>query len=450
MARAHATLLCLLAISLVAAGGGVESASDDGIIVNRNQQKGTITVIVPTEQGRLDWDDVSRGLALAGRFNEKALLSEANEHPLDLADPLSRLSLRTLSAAMPDVKLRVIENPSRGGLALKIRIERTAARRKVRHVKAMVRRPFAGRDEGFGLRVDEDWERCAAGRPLVILVHGYAGDHKSLAGLREELAGRGFPCGSFAYPNDGPLADSAELLATELTQFREEHGERPIVFVAHSMGGLVVRDVIENDDYGPFPVRRLIMICPPNHGSPWARLPGGLECFEYWRDDERESYFTAFTSSIADGLNEARHDLKPGSPFLRQINARPRNPSVHYTIMLGTAAPFTKGDVTAWREQATAALSESRAGRFVMPRVEELFDELKHVADGSGDGVVSVESGQLEGVADVVALPMSHGTVTGDEWTSPIQRRLLEEIINRLEPAAREQVSPIVGVGKFP
>lgn len=84
----------------------------------------------------------------------------------------------------------------------------------------------------------------------------------------------------FEYPNDGPVADAAGLLARELQALRDSGLERVDV-VAHSMGGLVARDALTRKAYYAgdgtggrrYPaLDRLILIGTPNHGSPLAVL----------------------------------------------------------------------------------------------------------------------------------------------------------------------------------
>ncbi|MGH7129920.1 MAG: esterase/lipase family protein, partial [Planctomycetaceae bacterium] len=338
-------------------------------------------------------------------------------------------------AAAPDVRMRVVEHPVTTEPALRIRLDRGDARSKVRRLKALIRERFATDDQSYGLRLDEGWDARPADLPLVLLVQGYGDSPESLGGLHGELVEHGFPCATFAYPNDGPLTEAAELLAAELHDFQEEHPDRNIAAVTHSMGGLVVRAVIEDSDLDPGNVSRLIMVCPPNHGSPWAELPGGLECWEYLQEEERDSLGNAFNASVSDGLNEARTDLKPGSRFLHELNARERNPNVHYSLLLGTGSPFTEKAVCGLHERVARSLADDRTGRFFMPRVDGFFAGLEELASGRGDGVVSITSGQLEGVRDVVLLPIHHGDATG-ELSSPVQQLLLGEIVDRLERTA--------------
>ncbi|MGH7201500.1 MAG: esterase/lipase family protein, partial [Planctomycetaceae bacterium] len=334
-------ILATAVLSLLIAGAEA-AASDDGLIVSRDEWNRTTTIVVPSEQGRLDWDDVFRGLARAGRFDDQAFSDEFDGRGLDLTKRRSRLAVRALSAAAPDVRMRVVEHPVTTEPALRIRLDRGDARSKVRRLKALIRERFATDDQSYGLRLDEGWDARPADLPLVLLVQGYGDSPESLGGLHGELVEHGFPCATFAYPNDGPLTEAAELLAAELHDFQEEHPDRNIAAVTHSMGGLVVRAVIEDSDLDPGNVSRLIMVCPPNHGSPWAELPGGLECWEYLQEEERDSLGNAFNASVSDGLNEARTDLKPGSRFLHELNARERNPNVHYSLLLGTGSPFTE------------------------------------------------------------------------------------------------------------
>lgn len=84
------------------------------------------------------------------------------------------------------------------------------------------------------------------------------------------LQQEGYQVGSFAYPDDGPIAESGMLLADGLADWRMQYpAAKPVSIIAHSMGGLVARHYVEGVGYRGG-VERLIMLGTPNHGSTWT------------------------------------------------------------------------------------------------------------------------------------------------------------------------------------
>lgn len=155
---------------LIASGASlvaIASAGDE-ITVQREDETGTTTIIVPSKHGLLRWNDVMRGLARAARLDDQALSDDWEREYLDLTQPSSRLAIRALSAAVPDVHIRVIDHVGDHGPALQVRFDRDDARQKVRHVKALVREQFGGDRDAYDLSLDEGWEQKPQDRPLVV------------------------------------------------------------------------------------------------------------------------------------------------------------------------------------------------------------------------------------------------------------------------------------------
>ncbi|MEM6797930.1 MAG: hypothetical protein AAF589_00315 [Planctomycetota bacterium] len=258
----------------------------------------------------------------------------------------------------------------------------------------------------------------ADARRLVVSVHGYNSNAESGARLLKRAERSGLACAHFAYPNDQPLAESAHLLAGELRRLQVQRPERKVSLVAHSMGGLVARAVVEDPRLCAGTVDQLIMVGPPTHGSELARVAVGTDLWEHWLDRSSGSPWRRTRDSITDGLGEAARDLTPGSKFLVELNKRPRNARVRYTLILGSKAAVTDQQMEWLRRRLCGALS-SIGARDSAGRLDNCLRQFDEVVDGKGDGVVAIGRARLEGVDDVVTLPFGHLEIVEDDATGP-------------------------------
>lgn len=244
---------------------------------------------------------------------------------------------------------------------------------------------------------------------VVVLVHGLDEPGKLWMNLAPELTHCGYTACEFRYPNDQPVVSSAAFLLDSLTQLRER-GVESIIVVAHSMGGLVVREALTNPDYtfsryvsdGVFPaVDAFIMVGTPNQGSVLARLRWLAEWRDHWARLIRGKGH--LLGPIADGCGEAGDDLIPGSPFLTALNARPLPEGPVITIIAGIASPFTEEDIrremAIWREHCPENIKGN---------IEDCQKQLLALASGIGDGAVPAESTRLEGISDYVTVHATH------------------------------------------
>jgi triacylglycerol lipase len=117
--------------------------------------------------------------------------------------------------------------------------------------------------------------------PAVVLLHGLGRTHRSMSPLRRYIEGLGYPTWSRTYPS---RRRTIGALAEEMMDWiRRDLGERPLVGVTHSLGGILVRYM------RPLPWRGVVMLAPPNQGSVvaarlackvlfrWAYSPAGRE-----------------------------------------------------------------------------------------------------------------------------------------------------------------------------
>jgi hypothetical protein len=109
-------------------------------------------------------------------------------------------------------------------------------------------------------------------RRVIVLVHGLDDPGWMWRDMVPALRGAGHDVARMEYLNDGPIDEAADLLAWSLLALRAA-GVEHVDVVAHSMGGLVTRDVLtrpayydgdgRGDERLPA-IRRLIMCGTPN------------------------------------------------------------------------------------------------------------------------------------------------------------------------------------------
>ena len=234
------------------------------------------------------------------------------------------------------------------------------------------------------------------GRATVVLVHGLDDPGKVWTVLAPSLAGLGFDVLEMRYPNDQPIVDSAIFFRQELHRLASL-GVGEISIVAHSMGGLVSREVLTNasstaDRFSPpvIPkVMRLVMIGTPNHGSELARFRILGELREQWvNSTENRGHVLA---GIMDGAGEAKIDLLPGSRFLSALNSRPPPESVEMLVIAGVVSPWNENDIL---QMFTSGELNGAA--------EEWAEWIQSMNNGLGDGLVTVESTRLEGAGHLL------------------------------------------------
>ncbi len=283
-----------------------------------------------------------------------------------------------------------------------------------KQVRTKVQRTFpehaAAVAKSYGLtRYREQYAKTAIrdpAAPSVVLIHGLDDPGKVWMNLAPALMAEGMQVLEMRYPNDQPIVESAWLFYQELRYLRQI-GVLRITIVAHSMGGLVSREMLTNpqiayvDKSLTNEVPRatgLIMVGTPNHGSQVARFRVFGEVRDQWVHMLKGQGH--LLRGILDGAGEAKIDLLPRSQFLRTLNERPHPKGVQMLVIAGIASPWNEDDVHRFIDFARDR-SPTADGKTL--RNLEAF--LKSMSDGLGDGLVTVESTRLDGV--------DHRTVRG-------------------------------------
>ncbi len=363
------------------------------------------------------------------------ILREQLTWSLDLSSAFSRGPMKAIESMTKDVVEIQIEDD-----VLQLSFDEIRMRREERRMRSEVRsfleRWFPEAAEKFqaqfglwicptlGRRVkleDFNFENTiSSNQSCVVLVHGLDDPGKIWNSLRPTLINNGFLVCEFDYPNDQSITDSAQAFAIELAALRAQ-GIGKISIVSHSMGGLVSREVLTNlryyasDPMGgtKYPnVLRFVMVGTPNHGSSLVRLRFGAEI----RDQIARTLSGKghLFGGFFDGAGEAKIDLLPESEFLNALNARPHPLGMPITIIAGDASPFDQMKMMQAVEAIRNDVSEDAA-----ESINALMKGLNDLADGVGDGCVSLESTRLTGVDDYTIVPGTHLTmIRNAPWQS--------------------------------
>jgi pimeloyl-ACP methyl ester carboxylesterase len=396
-------------------------------------------VRIPVRDGVVATSDLLAGLGQAAGLDLEVIRWLLPDRELDLGKPQTEKRLARINRLLGRyAKVREIRD---GGSAAMLVIEidraqlhtdKRRAASKFRQVSLRIIDPRGKyrAEKRFGMIIDETAMRGDRDQ-LIVAVHGFNGSASAMDAFLDPLRDAGLACATFVYPNDQPIADSARLLAGELAAIARRQPDRPIALLTFSMGGLVARAAIENPKLDPGNVERLVMIAPPNRGSVCARFARGFDLYEHVLREKRASPRGIVAASMLDGLGEARQDLCPGSPFLRQLNARKRNGNVHYSILLGEGGELSRSQVDRLIASLDTLEQKSTIARIFAPRLDRLRDEFSELSQKS-DGFVSVERGRLDGVDDIAVLHFNHTDRFADQKDDRI-RSLHRAIARRLK-----------------
>lgn len=148
----------------------------------------------------------------------------------------------------------------------------------------------------------------------VVFVHGIAGSARDFTYLVDSLDRSRFKPWFFYYPSGGDLDQLAELFYQIFLSGDIHKGlGTPIIVVAHSMGGLVVREALNRykGERPENPLRLFITLASPfgGHAAAAAGEKHGLIVLPSWRD------------------------LNPASPFITHLFRKPLPDLVHHELI---------------------------------------------------------------------------------------------------------------------
>ncbi|SEJ59230.1 PGAP1-like protein [Dyadobacter sp. SG02] len=187
-------------------------------------------------------------------------------------------------------------------------------------------------------------EKVSQAKSMLLLVHGIIGDTEDMAKTFKIAIDAGYDLVlTYDYENlNTPIEEIAAILKGKLTDlgFHENDGKQ-LTIVAHSMGGLVSRYMIEELG-GDKLVDKLIMAGTPNGGSKFGEIPGyvswtsvalalGTKLFP-----PQVSAVTGFLSTVLKVGNKqvlyTLAQMDSGSDFIQKLNQRNTAPIPYFIV----------------------------------------------------------------------------------------------------------------------
>jgi pimeloyl-ACP methyl ester carboxylesterase len=341
---------------------------------------------------------------------------------IELKQPASSVSLSTLGLARSLTKTLLSESlgpevaiafrPGVMVITIEQRIlapERRDEWLRRLHGLAALAGEAARQRQSYGMHALKSYRPNDPRRLTICLVHGLNSSSGGFVHMIPWLEAAGYGIVVYDYPFNRRLDESCAAFARDWAAFRREVKDKlPWSIVAHSMGALLARSLVEDEASWARDVSSLVLIAPVNQGSHLAKVQTLVQISNGLSAINGKNSTKAMLS-LSDGLGQAAQDMLPGSAFLKALNVRPRRGEVSYHILAGDRGFLTREA----REELEARIELVTKNGGILGRLARLATAdmpalLGELTDGTGDGCVSVERTRLEGVPDHVTIHANH------------------------------------------
>lgn len=109
-------------------------------------------------------------------------------------------------------------------------------------------------------------------KQVVVLIHGLGAHWALMLPISAAVSKRGFIAKRYGYRSwFGSIEGHAAKFCRQIESLEQDDSVEKIHIVAHSMGAIVTRKMLEQRGPAPSKINRIVMLGPPNRGSPAAR-----------------------------------------------------------------------------------------------------------------------------------------------------------------------------------
>jgi triacylglycerol lipase len=194
-------------------------------------------------------------------------------------------------------------------------------------------------------------QAIAEQKPTVVLLHGLGRTSASMRPVAERLTEEGYRVVNIDYPSRSHEIDSLASIVIDRIRSEILEASTPLSFVTHSMGGIVLRAIASRSDSPQ--ITRAVMIAPPHHGTEIVDRTGDWMIFE------------AIVGPAGQQLGTTDDSVPQQLPV----------PQFEFGVIAGSGEPLLG---------------------------------FSGILPGDDDGIVSVESTRIDGMADHIVLPYGH------------------------------------------
>jgi triacylglycerol lipase len=225
----------------------------------------------------------------------------------------------------------------------------------------------------------------------VVLLHGLARSHHAMSSIESTLKQHSYIVVNQNYPS---IKKSITALANQNIQPMVDacliHHPTHIMFVTHSLGGIVLQKYLENHTVPN--LSHIVMLSPPNHGSPLADLLHNNYFFRKIMGPAGQELTTSHFDSVV--------PAKAGIHFSAQ----------HHVNL--TMDPRLRGDdKTSICSHSIQKTKLSKVEPYQIGIIAGNFNLIPFsntIFHGDNDGKVSVASARMNNMSDFIVLPVGH------------------------------------------